>query len=127
MLIPSKNRTRCDLAYVCFLIPGLLALFGTIGPMLTSDPGVAGVVGFLVLVPLALAAAVSIPIGIALTFAGGREPMLLLLSGLTSVAVVEFLVEFGGAIVLSVFFGLYGLLAVVLAAVWFLVRRKSFQ
>jgi hypothetical protein len=123
----SKNRARNDVAYVCFLIPGLFALFSTIGPMITSDPGVAGVVGLLVLVPLALAAAVAIPVGIILTFVGGREPMLFLLSVLTSVAVVELVGEFGGAIVLNAFFGLYGVLVVVLAAAWFLVRRKSFQ
>ena len=125
MPISSKNRGRSDIAYVCFLIPGLVALLGTIGPMITSDPGVAGVVGLVVLVPLALVAAIAIPMGIVLTFAGGREPMLLLLSVLTIVAVVELLGEFGGAIVLNVFFGIYGLLTVVLAAAWFLVRRKS--
>ncbi len=126
MLTSSQLLKRCNIAYICFLIPGACVFLGTIAPLFPSGIMEPAYFGFFVLIPLALVSAVTIPVAVVLTFTvGRREPALILLSIATMVVVVEGLSEFGGDLVFNAVHVLYGLLVVVLEANWFFIRRKN--
>jgi hypothetical protein len=85
--------------------------------------GVAGGVGFLVLIPLALLGLISVPTGIYLSFVLRDDVVLPLLSVLTLLMVVEVITEAGSVAFYNATAWVYGVLGTILVASWFLVRR----
>jgi hypothetical protein len=125
-----EQRRRCDIAYICFLIPGASALIGTVGGLLVSVLHLeAAYFGFFVLVPLALLSAVTLLIALVLTLMIGRRDHALIAMSIAAVCLVIFVATgLGGDFFLfSIAPVLYGLLVVVLGANWFVVRRKAFS
>jgi hypothetical protein len=88
------------------------------------DSGIAGGIGFLVLIPLAMAALVTGLIGIFYSIVLWRDGVLPLLSVLTILMVVEIATEAGSVAFYNASGLVYGLLVLVLEASWFLLRRQ---
>ena len=126
------QRRQIDIAYICFLIPGVCAFLGTVGVGIGSvlsldiDPAY---FGFFVVMPLGLISAVAIPYAIILTLTvGRRDPALILLFIASIVVVVVGLTEFGSDLfAFAVVPVLYFLLVVALEVNWFFVRRKTYN
>jgi hypothetical protein len=88
------------------------------------DSGIAGGIGFLVLIPLAMAALVTGLIGIFYSIVLWRDGVLPLLSVLTILMVLEIATEAGSVTFYNASGLVYGLLVLVLEASWFLLRRQ---
>jgi len=123
----SKNRLLVDLAYICFLMPGTCALIDTVGFGVLGNSNFATGLSLMVLIPLAIASLVAVPVGVILSIMVGRELTLIVLSILSVVVVVVVIGEYGNSTLRNSLLGVYGLLAFVLPACWFVVRRKRFQ
>jgi len=117
---PSSKH---DLAYACFLPPVIASLISAVGTAIPMSTGVAGGIGFLVLIPLTLLALVSVPSGIYLSVVLRKDMVLPLLSVLTILMVVEVITEAGSVAVYNATAWVYGVLGTILEASWFLVRR----
>jgi Ca2+/Na+ antiporter len=85
--------------------------------------GVAGGIGFLVLIPLSLAALVSVPTGIYLSIVLRKDIVSPLLSVLTILMLAEVITEAGSVAFYNATAWVYGFLVIILEASWFLVRR----
>ena len=120
---PRSSRNRHDVAYACFLPPLILSLISTVGTVIPMSTGVAGGVGFLLLVPLAFLAIVSVPIGIYLSLVLRKDIVLPLLSVLTILRVAQVLTEAGSVAFSNATGSVYGVVGAGLVASWFLVRR----
>jgi hypothetical protein len=119
--VTAAQRRKHDLAYACFLVPGAISLASAI-PM---GGEAAGALGFMVLVPLALLALVTIPIGIFYSAVLWRDGVLPCLSILTVLLIVEVMTESGSVAFYNAATGpVYGMLVLVLEASWFLWRRR---
>ena len=127
--ISSRNdsRTTHDLAYLCFLPTTLISVVSGILKFIPVDTGTAGGVGFLILIPLALLALVSVPTGIVLSLRYRQDRALLLLSFLTVLYVLEIISEAGSTKFYNTSLSIYGILSILVLATWFLYRRKSFS
>lgn len=121
-VIKSPNKKH-DLAYACFLPPVIVSLISAVGTVIPMSTGVAGGIGFLVLIPLTLLALVSVPTGIYLSFVLREDIVLPLLSVLTILMVVEVVTEAGSVAFYNATAWVYGVLGTILVASWFLVRR----
>lgn len=121
---PQWSAGKPDLAYACFLPPAFISLVSAIFTFVEVDPGTAGGIGFLVLVPLSLLSLVSIPTGIFLTVLLHREIPLLVMSVATIAMIVEFLTEAGSVGFYNAVNLVYAIVVVSLNANWFLARRR---
>lgn len=123
----SKDRSKYDLAYGCFLLCGTSALVIGIASLIPMDSGAAGVLGFLVAIPLALASLVALIIGIVLSLLLWRHWPLPLLSGMTILFVAEMIVEAGPTMLYNAAPFLYGVGNLAICGIWFSVLRgKTF-
>ena len=122
--MPVTQRAKHDAAYGCFVPPGACSLIAALASAIPMDSGTAGGIGFLVLMPLALLALVSVPFGIYLSMVLRRDVILPLLSLLTILMVVEVATEAGSVTFYNATGVVYGLLVLVLEASWFLLRRR---
>ena len=123
---PSGTRSpsnRQDLAYACFIPPVIVSSISAVGTVIPMSTGVAGGIGFLVLIPLALLSLVSVPTGIYLSFVLRKDIVLPILSVLTILMVVEVVTEVGSAAFYNAAAWAYGIVGATLVAGWFLVRR----
>ena len=120
---PRFPGTKHDLAYACFLPPGLVSLISAVSTVIPMSSGTAGGIGFLVLIPLSLAALVSIPAGIYLSIVLRNDIFLPLLSILTILRLVEIVTEAGSVWFYNATGWVYGIVLMIVEASWFLVRR----
>lgn len=117
-------RRKHDVAYACFLVPGLFCLINGIASHVTMDTGTAGGIGFLVLIPLALASVFAVPAGIINAVPFRQDPLLMLLVAATALMIVQFFAEVGSVPVRNLVGLLYGIIVIGIEAVWFLYRRN---
>lgn len=113
-----------DIAYGCFLAPGVVSLIAAIASAIPLDSGTAGGIGFLVLIPLTSAALVVIPIGFFYSIVYWRDGVLPLLSILTILMIAEVVTESGSVEFYNATGLVYGILVLMLEASWFLLRRQ---
>ncbi len=101
MVIESAStrspRRKHDLAYACFLPPVIVSLIAAAGTVIPTNTGVAGGIGFLILIPLTLLALVSM--------------------------VAKIVTEAGSVAFYNATAWVYAGLGTILEASWFLVRR----
>ena len=122
--MPDTQRAKRDIAYGCFLPPGIASTVTAIGNVVPMDTGMAGGVGFLVLLPLAMMSLITIPIGITLSILCWRDGVLPVLSVLTILWVTEIVTEAGSVQFYNAATGtVYAALVFTLTGSWFLVRR----
>ena len=78
---PTERRNH-DIAYACFIPPGIVHLIAGVSHFIPMDSGTAGGIGFLILIPLTIAAIVAVPIGIfyVVSFSLWRDPVLMSVS-----------------------------------------------
>ncbi len=95
--------------------------------MMQIDTGTAGGIGFLLLIPLALLALFSIPVGIVLAIQHRKDPVLMTLVVLTVLYLVEIITEAGDAKFYNTVLFLYGIVGLVLLGWWFLLGRKTYR
>lgn len=124
--INQSDRMGHHLAYLCFLSPILLSIVAGLSQMMTLDIGTAGGVGFLILIPLALLALVSVPAGIILSLRYRKDYVLLILAFITILYVVEILTEAGTVQFYNLTLSIYGISGSIFVASWFLYRRKRY-
>jgi hypothetical protein len=120
---PTRTKSpdgRQDLAYACFLPPGIVSLISALSAVIPMDSGVAGGIGFLVLIPLSLVALVSVPTGIYFTIVFRKEDAVLVLLSVSTIFMLAGVVADAGS---TAFASVYGLLVMILVANWFLARR----
>lgn len=124
---PQQQRILAGIAYACFLVPAALVLLGAIADIVPFRVMEPAYFGFFVLVPLALASALSIPAALILTFmVGRREPALIILSAATVLVAAGALSGVGNGSAMTAALAVYGLFVAALEARWFFFRRKSF-
>ena len=119
------QKTRQDIAYICFIPLGLLNLTIAITSIIPMNNGVAGGLGFLVLIPLSIFALASAPIGIYFSIVARRDIFLHILSVLTVFMVAEVVTEAGSTDFYNAMPWIYGILVLVFELTWFLLRRKQ--
>ncbi len=117
--------TRHDKAYLCFLLPGLLSLVSRIASLIPMDTGISGGIGFLVLIPLALASIVTTVYGIYLTIVLHDDKFLALLAVLSLLYLTQLFTETGSAAFQNVVGLAYGLVVVGIVWYWFFRRRPK--
>ena len=99
-------------------------MIAAIASAIPMDSGTAGGIGFLVLIPLTLAALISVPTGICFSIVLRRDAVLPLLSVMTIFMLAEVVTEAGSVTFYNATMSVYGILVVVLEASWFLLRRQ---
>jgi hypothetical protein len=123
----NKNRFKYDLAYGCFLFCGASALVIGVMGAFSMDSGAAGVLGFLVAIPLALASIAALVVGIVLSLSLWRHRPLLLLAGMSILFVAEVVSEAGSVAFYNAAPFLYGIGSLAICGIWFAVLRgKTF-
>lgn len=120
----TAQRTQHDLAYGCFLPGGVVILIAAIASAIPMDDANIAGIGFLVLIPLALVALISVPIGIYFSIVFRRDAVLPLLSVLTIFMLAEVVSEAGSVTFRDATVWVYGILVWALEASWFLLRRR---
>lgn len=116
---------RHDKAYLCFLLPGLLSLVSRIASLIPMDTGISGGIGFLVLIPLALASIASTVYGIYLTVVLHDDVYLAILAVLSLLYLTQLFTDAGPAAFQNVAGLAYGLVVVGIAWHWFFRRRPK--
>lgn len=119
----SRDRTQYDLAYGCFLLCGASALIIGVMSAIPMDTGAAGVLGFLVAIPLALASIVALVAGVVLSFVLWRHWPLPLLAVMTVLLVAELVLEAGPVAIYNAVPFLYGIGTLIICGIWFSVLR----
>lgn len=119
----NKDRSKYDLAYGCFLLCGASAIIVGVMGAIPMDSGTAGVLGFLVAIPLALASIGALVVGIVLTFLLWRHWPLPLLAGMTILFVAEIATEAGPVGFYNAVPFLYGIGSLAICGIWFSVLR----
>lgn len=118
-----SKRWKHDIAYACFLPPGLLSLIAAISMYFPMDTGTAGGIGFLILIPLSLLALTTVPIGVYYSVVYWRDAALVILSLGTILTMVQMFAEIGPVQLRNVLGLVYGVLVFALEVAWFLERR----
>jgi len=91
------------------------------------DSGAAGVLGFLVAIPLALVSIAALVVGIVLSLSLWRHRPLLLLAGMSILFVAEVVSEAGSVAFYNAAPFLYGIGSLAICGIWFAVLRgKTF-
>jgi hypothetical protein len=124
----NENRFKYDLAYGCFLFCGASALVVGIMSSIPMNSGAAGVLGFLVAIPLAVASIAALVVGIVLSLLLWRHWPLLLLTGMTILFVTEVVTEAGTTAFYNAAPFLYGIGSLAICGIWFfVVRGRAFS
>jgi hypothetical protein len=120
-----KTGRKYDLAYACFLFCGLAALIASVMEAIPKDDGTAALLGFFVAVPLVIASFAAIVTATVLSMQLWRHWPLLILCGVSVLAIAVFLMAEG---VPKAFYYavavLYGVSTVTVSGLWFLVLRR---
>jgi hypothetical protein len=119
----NKNRFKYDLAYGCFLLCGASALVVGVMGSIPMNSGAAGVLGFLVAIPVAVASIAALVVGIVLSLLLWRHWPLLLLTGMTILFVAEIVTEAGTTALYNAAPFLYGIGSLAICGIWFFVVR----
>ncbi|MBR9910652.1 MAG: hypothetical protein GYB33_09925 [Gammaproteobacteria bacterium] len=123
MATNNQLKRKHDIAYACFIPPGLVYLIGGIAPYLAMDTGTAGGVGFLILIPLALAVLASVPLGLYYSLLFWRDRVLVFLAVITLIMLVQLFAELGSVKFRNLVGLLYGVTVLLIETNWFLMRR----
>ncbi len=115
-----------DLAYAAFLPPAILGIISGIASLVPMNTGTAGGIGLLLLVPLALAALVSVPFGLYSAMALRRDAALVALAVATVLMLIQLFAELGSVKFQNALWPIYGALVLALEALWFLFRRRRY-
>ena len=91
----TETRQKYDIAYGCFLFCGVVALSISCLSFIPMDTGIAGGLGFLVVIPLSMASLVAMVIGIGYTIRLYHHWPLVALSLLSVLFVAELVAEYG--------------------------------
>jgi hypothetical protein len=119
----SRDWSKYDLAYGCFLLCGASALIVGVMSVSPMGTGAAGVLGFLVAIPLALASIAALVVGVVLSFVLWRHWPLPLLSVMTVLFLAELVLEAGPVAIYNAVPFLYGIGTLVICGIWFSVVR----
>ena len=111
----AAQRTRRDIGYGCFLVVGAASLVFNLTHTMS--------IGVLIVLWLATASFLAVPLGIVLSIVCWRDGFLPFLSFLTILFIAELMTESGSVGFYNTTTGLYGILVLVIGAGWFLVRR----
>ncbi len=122
-----RGRSKLDLAYGCFAYCGLAAIAIGVMSWLPMDSGVAGTLGLLLAVPMALAAIAAMLAGIVLSAMLWRHWPLPLLSALSLLLVAEIFGEFGPVELYNAAPLVYGAANLTLCGMWLAKWRMRFQ
>jgi hypothetical protein len=119
-----RGHSKLDLAYGCFAYCGLAAI--AIGAMswFPMDSGVAGTLGLLLAVPMALAALAAMLAGIVLSLMLWRHWPLPLLSALSLLLVAEIVGEFGSVELYNAAPIVYGVVSLAISGICFVSGRN---
>lgn len=118
-----RKRREYDVAYACFMLCGLTALITSLVSMIPTDTGTAGAIGFLVLVPLALASIAALGCGIVMTVRLWRHTPLIALSAMSLLVVAEVATEYGSTAFYNTVPIVYGVGVIAISALWFFKLR----
>jgi hypothetical protein len=110
------TKRRHDMAYACFLPPGLLGLISSGAAFVPMDTGTAGGIGFLILIPLGLGTFVSVPLGIYYSAAHWKDYALGVLVITTILMLVQMFAEIGPVRIQNLLWLGYGVLVVTIEA-----------
>lgn len=124
-----KTRTtrRRDIAYGCFLIIGFTSLFSSIISAIPMSTGLAGGLGFLVLLPLSVASLVAMFVGVFLSLTILKHWPLLFLSVFSLLFLLEIITEVGSVIFYNTTGWVYGIITTGFSISWFLFSRKKYK
>lgn len=118
------TRQQYDIAYGCFLFIGVVLLFISILSFIPMGNGVAGGLGFLVMIPLAIASLMAMVVGIGYSARLYHHWPLVFLSLLSILFVAEMVTEYGPVAFYNMVPVLYGASTCAFSLVWFLILRK---
>ncbi len=116
-----------DLAYGAYLFFGLVILLVAVISIIPTDSGMAGGMGFLLLIPLSLMGFVMLLVGLWKTVGLGRQPMLWVLALVAVLFLVEAVTEWGSAAFYNALTVFACLVTISLPLYWFVFARKRFQ
>ena len=119
-----SGRREGEIAYGSFLLAGIAQLIISLLGLLPGDSGVAGVLGFLVVIPLFLSSVAGMLVGCVFAFRL-RHASLVLMAVLTLLLAIEFIAEFGPVAFYNAAPVIYSLAVAALSARWFLVSRRA--
>jgi hypothetical protein len=120
----DKTTTARNVAYAGFLFCGVAALIISALEWIPMDLTTAQGVGFLVVLPLALAALPTAVVCVILGFRHWSDVRLLLLSILTILVVIEIATEAGSVAFYNAVPVVYAVVTTALCLTWFLVGRR---
>jgi hypothetical protein len=118
------NTRDFDIAYGSFLFCGVVALSISVLSYIPMDSGTAGVMGFLVFIPLSLASLAAIVVGIVLAIKLYHHWQLIILSVLSVMFVAEMITEYGSVMFYNMVPIFYGVITCAFSLVWFGILRK---
>ena len=124
MKVQKSNLRNYDVAYGSFLFCGLVALLTSVLSYIPMDSGTAGGIGFLVLIPLALASLGAMAVGIVQAIRYYRHWPLIILSVLTLLFLAEIVTEYGSVKFYNMAPIIYGLCVCAICFAWFGFLRK---
>jgi hypothetical protein len=120
----KSSRSKYDLAYGSFLFCGLAALGIAAVSASSTNTGTAGVLGFFVVFPLGVGSLAATIVGTVLCVRLGWDPLLLVLSACSILFLVESAAGFGPTAFYNALPIAYGIGAIAVSGVWFLVLRR---
>jgi len=123
----TETQRKFDVAYGCFLFCGVAALLISSLSFITIDTGTAGVLGFLVAIPLSMVSLVAMLVGIGYTIRPYHHWPLVALSLFSLLFLAEVITEYGSAEFYNAVPILYGLSACGFSFAWFLFLRKRWE
>ncbi len=122
----NSDRHKHDIAYLCFIPPGLVFLAGSLAAYVPMSTGTAGGIGFLVLIPLTLASLYTVPKGMYFAVSHRRDFVLIFLSVTTILMVVQLILELGSVGARNATGLVYGAAVLLSVGSWFFIRRRAY-
>ncbi len=122
-----RTTRKHDFAYGCFLIIGFTSLFSSIISAIPMDTGLAGGLGFLVLLPLSVASLVAMFVGVFLSLTILKHWPLLFLSIFSLLFLLEIITEAGSVSFYNTTGWVYGIITTGFSIGWFLFIRKKYK
>ena len=121
----NHGNKSCDLGYGAYLFCGLATLLISIASYIPMDNGTSGVLGLLFFVPLVIATAGAMAVGLIQTLKNYKHWPLVVISVLSVLLVMEIMTEFGPVWFYNSVPLIYGTVTCLLSIAWFTVIRKE--
>ncbi len=118
-----KHTNKADIAYAGFLLGGIFSLSIVFVSYLSLDNGQAGILGFVVLIPLSIIALLAMLVSIACTLVFHLDRQLKILAGFSVIFFIELVWEVGIPWFYNAMGLIYGLVATYLPIRW--LYRKA--